>query len=86
MDRKKEIEILMEAGSTRSEAEYHLERGSIVYDIDDFLKFFDEYTQACEPEDKERLRAFVEARKDGMSGDYALATHDGVQYLIEYVL
>lgn len=86
MDRRKEIEILVEAGSTRSEAKYHLDRGTIVYGVADFLEFFEEYTQACEPEDKERIRSFVEEGKDGVCGDYAMVTYDGAQYLIEYVL
>lgn len=29
MDRRKEIEILVKGGATRSEAEYHLDRGTI---------------------------------------------------------
>lgn len=86
MDRRKEIEILVEAGSTRSEAEYHLDRGTIVYGVADFLEFFEEYTQACEPEDKERIKSFVEEGKDGVCGDYTMVTYDGTQYLIEYVL
>ena len=86
MEREREITILVEAGSTRSEAECHLERGSIVYEVADFLEFFEEYTQACEPEDQERLKAFVEGGKDGICGDYALVTYDGSQYLIEYCL
>lgn len=86
MDRRKEIEILVEAGSTRSEAKYHLDRGTIVYGVADFLEFFEEYTQACEPEDKERIKSFVEEGEDGVCGDYAMVTYDGTQYLIEYVL
>lgn len=86
MEREREIEILVKAGSTRSEAEYHLDRGSIVYKVEDFLEFFEEYTQACDPEDQERLKSFVESGKDGMCGDYALVTYDGTRYLIEYVL
>lgn len=86
MDRRKEIEILVEAGSTRSEAEYHLDRGTIVYEVADFLEFFEEYTQGCEPEDQERIKSFVEEGKDGVCGDYAMVTYDDAQYLIEYVL
>lgn len=86
MEREREIEILVKAGSTRGEAEYHLERGSIIYEVEDFLEFFEEYTQACDPEDQERLKAFVESGKDGICGDYALVTYDGTRYLIEYVL
>ena len=86
MDRRKEIEILVKDGATRSEAKYHLDRGTIVYEVADFLEFFEEYTQACEPEDKERITSFVEEGKDGVCGDYAMVTYDGAQYLIEYVL
>lgn len=86
MDRRKEIEILVEAGSTRSEAEYHLDRGTIVYEVADFLEFFEEYTQVCEPEDQARIKSFVEKGKDGVCGDYTMVTYDGTQYLIEYVL
>lgn len=86
MDRRKEIEILVKDGATRSEAKYHLDRGTIVYEVADFLEFFEEYTQACEPEDKERIKSFVEEGKDGVCGDYAMVTYDGAQYLIEYVL
>ena len=86
MDRRKEIEILAEAGSTRSEAEYHLNRGAIVYEVADFLEFFEEYTQGCEPEDQECIKSFVEEGKDGVCDDYTMVTYDGTQYLIEYVL
>ena len=86
MDRRKEIEILVEAGSTKSEAEYHLNRGTIVYEVADFLEFFEEYTQGCESEDQERIKSFVEEGKDGVCDDYAMVTYDGAQYLIEYVL
>lgn len=81
-----EINILMNTGMTKADAERHLRNGATVYKVNEYLKFFDEYTESFDDDDKVKLRTFLEAGEDGSIWDNDLTTCDGVQYYIEYCL
>lgn len=82
----KEIEILMSTGMTKHDAEKHLKEGASIYEVDDFMKNFDEYTREMDDEYKEELRAFLTSGKDGHLWDNDVTTYNGIRYYIEYVL
>ena len=80
----KDIEILMKAGSTESEAKNHLKNGTIVFD--DFEEHFEDYMSewACDEDDIERYRKMIETKAP--VEDWAVVCEDGKAYYIMYVL
>lgn len=81
-----EIKILMENGSTRSEAEKHLKNGTIIFDEQDLKDNFDFYMdeRCVEDEEKEKYRKMLETHEP--VADWGVVENDGTYYYIEYVL
>lgn len=82
----KDLEILKSAGMTDHDARLHLQKGVVIYDLPEYLDHFDEYTAEMDDEDKDKLRAFLEAGKPGCFCDNDLTEYNGVKYYIEYCL
>lgn len=84
--RKSDIDILMLDGCTRSEAEKHLERGTVVFDGDDFFENFSLYMQewGIDEEDQEPYRNMIE--KKAPAPDWGIAETDGKTFYIAYCL
>lgn len=84
MTREREIEILMQDGCTRAEAEKHLKNGTVVFD--DFEENFEAYLDEwdVEEEDKEAYRKMV-ADKIPVA-DWGIVEQDGKTYYIDYAL
>lgn len=84
MTREREIEILINDGCTRAEAEKHLKNGSVVFD--DFEENFDSYMKEldCDEEEEEAYRKMI-ASKNPVT-DWGVVDQDGKTYYIMYVL
>ncbi|MGN1156054.1 MAG: hypothetical protein ACI4TK_07745 [Agathobacter sp.] len=84
MERAKEIEILMQDRCTRSEAERHLNDGTIIFE--DFEESFDFYLKelGCDEEEKEAYKKMIETKKP--VADWGVVEHKGHTYYIMYVL
>lgn len=82
----KELEILMQTGMSKRDAERHIENGVEIYEVEEFLNNFENYAEALEDEDKEKLRKFLENNKTGIIWDNDLVEYDGKRYYIEYSL
>ena len=84
MTREREIEILMEDGCTRAEAEKHLKAGAIVFE--DFEKHFESYLKEWDmDEDLESdIRKMVETKKP--APDWGVVEKDGNIYFIQYFM
>ncbi len=78
------IDILMLAGSTKTEAEKHLEAGATVYT--DFEENFDLYMDELDAteEEKEEYKQMIENKKPVQ--DWAVVEYDGKTYYIQYCL
>lgn len=86
--KENELQILSSTGMTESDAKKHLKDGAIIYDLDDYLNNFEEYTSPFdfEQEEKEEFKKFLETRKIGSYRDNDLTKYDGKYFFIEYVL
>lgn len=84
MEREREIEILMQDGCTRAEAEKHLKNGTVVFD--DFEENLESYLDEwdIEEEDRDKYRKMV-AYKIPVA-DWGVVEQDGKIYYIMYVL
>lgn len=80
----REIEILMQDGCTKSEAEKHLKNGSVVFD--DFEENFDSYMKewGCDDEEKEAYRKMIDSKNP--AADWGVVDQDGKTHYIMYVL
>lgn len=80
----REIEILMMDGCTRSEAEKHLNNGTVVFD--DFEKNFDSYMKEwdCDEEEKEAYQDMIESKIPVM--DWGIVESEGHTYYISYTI
>lgn len=80
----REIEILMKDSCTRSEAEKHLNNGTIIFD--DFVENFDSYMKEwdCDEEEKEMYKRMIDSKIPAM--DWGVVDLDGKTYYIMYVL
>ena len=84
---EKQIEILMEDGCIKSEAEKHLKNGTVVFD--DFEENLDSYIKEFSDEDvvgfdEESFRKMVETKKP--LSDWGVVEKDGKTYYIMYAL
>lgn len=82
-----DLEILLADGNTQSEAAKRMRDHSYtIYTVDEYLEWFDQYTDDFEQEDKDFLRNFLLSGIDGhiWFGDASLLTYSGVKYFIEY--
>lgn len=92
MTRETEIEILMDNGSTKSEAENHLKNGTVVFD--DFEENFDKYMEEWKSgfeEDSEDYKEMVERystmiKTGNPLTDWGVVKKDGKTYYIMYAL
>lgn len=84
MTREREIEIIMQDGCTRAEAEKHLNNGTVVFE--DFAENFDSYMKewACDEDEKEAYRKMIDSKNPVM--DWGIVEQDGKTYYISYVL
>lgn len=83
---EKELLVIMEDNCTKSEAVDHLSNGTVVYEKEEFEKFFDQYMNEwdVEEEDQEEYKKMIETSKPAF--DWGVAEYDGKTYLISYVL
>ncbi len=81
-----EIEILMEDGCTKSEAEKHLKRGATVFEGEDFEKHFNDYMDewGVYEEERAKYKAMIDEKKS--VADWGIVEHDGETWYIMYVL
>ena len=79
-----DIEVLMQDGCTKTEAEKHLDRGTQV--MDDFEDHFEDYmTEWCIDEDeKDKYRQMIETKKP--ITDWGIVQTEDNTYYIAYVL
>lgn len=84
MTREREIEILMQDGCTRAEAEKHLKNGSVLFD--DFEEHLESYLDEwdIEEEDREPYRKMVTDKTP--VADWGVVDQEGKTYYIMYVL
>lgn len=84
MTREREIEILMQDGCTRAEAEKHLKNGTIIFE--DFEQHFESHLKEWDfDEDLESdIRKMVETKKP--DPDWGVVEQDGKTYYIMYAL
>lgn len=80
------LEILMMDGCTKSEAEKHLERGTTVFEGEDFEKNFESYMDEWDvgEEEREQYRAMIDQKKP--APDWGIVEDGGKTYYIMYVL
>lgn len=78
------IEILMQDGCTASEAQKHLERGTLI--IDDLEDHFDDYMLewGMGEEEQQEYKTMIEAKKPLQ--DWGIVEVDGKRHYIQYVL
>lgn len=79
-----EIEILMHDGCTLSEAQKHLERGTLI--IDDLEEHFNDYMLewGMGEEEQQEYKTMIEAKKPLQ--DWGIVEVDGKRHYIQYVL
>lgn len=80
------IEILMMDGCTSSEAEKHLEMGTIIFEKKDFESNFCQYMNEwdIEEEDQEKYRKMITEKKPVT--DWGIVEHNGNTWYISYCL
>lgn len=83
---EKELLIIMEDNCTKSEAVDHLSNGTVVYEKEEFVKFFDQYMDEwdVEEEDQEEYKKMIETSKPAF--DWGVVEYEGITYFIDYVL
>lgn len=84
MTKKREIEILVMDGCTSSEAEKHLNKGTIVFD--DFEEHFDDYMDewGIDEEEKKEYKAMIDFKNPVV--DWGIVEDEGNTFYIMYVL
>ncbi|MCM1387334.1 MAG: hypothetical protein NC231_08410 [Bacillus sp. (in: Bacteria)] len=80
------LDILMLDGCTKSEAEKHLQRGTTVFESDDFENHFDDYMNEWGIDEGERTeyRHMIDEKKPVQ--DWGIVQHEGKTWYIMYVL
>lgn len=84
MTREMEIEILMEDGCTKSEAEKHLKNGTTIFEDfeENFVKYMDEWNG--DEEERKEYKKMIETGNPAT--DWGVVKKDGKTYYIMYVL
>lgn len=82
---EKKLEIIMEDNHTKKEAVDYLCNGSVVYEKEEFVKFFDQYMDEwdVEEEDQEEYKKMIESNKPAF--DWGVVEYEGITYFIDYV-
>lgn len=83
---KTDVEILMLDGCTRSEAERHLKKGTIIFDGFDFEKHFESYMDEWEIEEDEREQFKNMINNKVPATDWGVVESEGKTLYIMYVL
>lgn len=81
--------LLLFAHNTPAEVNRMIEHGTVnIYEYDDYMLNFDEYTIELEPRSAERLRHELESTPDGYLEfwDMDVVTWNYQRYIIEYFL
>ena len=78
------VDILVEDGCTRSEAEKHLNNGTTIFE--DFEENFDSYMKEwnCDEEEKEAFKKMIDSKNP--VPDWGVVELDGKTYYIMYIL
>lgn len=81
-----DLEILMMDRCTKSEAEKHLNNGSVVFEGEDFEKHFDSYMDewGIDEDEREEYRAMIDKKKPVT--DWGIVEHEGKTWYIMYCL
>lgn len=79
-----DLEILMMDDCTRSEAKKHLERGTVVFEGEDFEEHFEDYMWDADAQERERYKIMIEEKKPVT--DWGVVEHEGKTWYIMYVL
>lgn len=81
------VEVLMLDGCTRKEAEKHLERGTVVFESQDFEAHFEDYMEewGIEEDARGEYRAMID-RKIPMADWGVVKGEGGETWYISYVL
>lgn len=80
-----QIAILMEARSTRREAERYLKNGSIIFEAQEFEENFDKYMKewCAGPEEIAAYKRMIDKGIEAF--DWSIAHYEGKKYYIMYV-
>ena len=83
---EKDLLIIMEDGRTKSEAVDHLSNGTVVYEKNDFAKFFNQYMDEwdCDEEERAEYKKMIENNKPVF--DWGVVDYENKTYFIDYVL
>lgn len=86
LNREKEIEILMNDGDTRSEAERHLRDGAVIFPDKDLDRNLEDYLDEwdLEEEYRDEYRKMVSDKIP--AGDWGVVEYEGEYFYIMYVL
>lgn len=82
----KGIEILMQDGSTRKEAEKHIAAGAVVLEEEDFRTHFSDYMEEWGVENDDQKPYLEMLEKKIPLPDWGVVEYGGEWYFIEYVL
>ena len=85
---EKELLIIMEDNCTKNEAVDHLSNGTVVYEKNDFVKFFEQYMDEwdCDEEERAEYKKMIESNEPMNINDWGVVEFEGNTYLISYVL
>ena len=94
MTKERKIQILMKDRCTRKEAEYFLQTGTIIFEADEMIKYFESYMNEWFPENeiepKERAENIEQFRnmvyKNIPLKDWSIIEDNGEKFYIMYVL
>ena len=81
---EKEIEILMLDRCTRTEAQKHLEKGTIIFEGEDLEQNLEEYLDEWNIEEREPFREMI--RTGVPAPNWGVVKKDGKTYYIQYCL
>lgn len=86
MTQEMKIEVLIEDGCTRKEAEKFLKTGTTVFESSDFEENFERYMDewGVSPEEKEEYKKMITEKSPIL--DWGIVEKDGSVYYIAYIL
>lgn len=83
---EKSMEIIMEDRHTKKEAVAYLCNGTIIYEKEEFGKFFEQYMGEwdCDEEERAEYKKMIENNKPVF--DWGIVNYENKTYFIDYVL